>query len=51
MIKRKESAENTKGKGKNQSKKLTKEGKLKLEIEELNIQVAELKDKYLRLIC
>jgi len=46
-----ENAENTKGKGKKQSKKLTKEEKLKLEIEELNIQVAELKDKYLRLFA
>ena len=43
--------EDTKAKSKKRSKKLSKEEKLKLEVDELNIQVAELKDKYLRLFA
>ena len=38
-------------KTKKNSKKLSKEDKLKLEIKELNSQVGELKDKYLRLFA
>jgi len=46
-----ENAEKMDVKTKKRSKKLTKEEKLKLEIEELNSQLAELKDKYLRLFA
>ena len=46
-----ENTEDTKAKSKKRSKKLSKEDKLKLEVEELNIQIAELKDKYLRLFA
>ncbi len=46
-----ENTEEVKAKSKEKSKKLTKEEKLKLEVKELNIQVAELKDKYLRLFA
>lgn len=47
----KQETENTEVKSKKRSKKLSKEEKLKEEVDELNIQVAELKDKYLRLFA
>ncbi len=46
-----ENAEEIKVKDKRKSKNPTKEEKLKAEIKELNIQVAELKDKYIRLFA
>ncbi len=46
-----ETAEKSTGKSKKRPKKLSTEEKLKTEVEELNIQVAELKDKYLRLFA
>lgn len=46
-----ENAEESKSKTSKHNKKPTQEEKLKMEIEELNNQVAELKDKYLRLFA
>lgn len=46
-----ENVEESKAKTGKQNKKPTHEEKLKMEIEELNNQVAELKDKYLRLFA